>query len=167
MGARWKRVGVLAAVAFAALPGIAAAQNAPVSGSVPPALSLTVGGPVTLGPFLPGVAKDYSSTTTANVISTGGDGMLSVSDPSATNVGKMTNGSYALASPLQAGATSAGGVGGALAPITASTPLLTYTGPVSNDTVTLTLKQSIGVNEALRTGAYAKSLVFTLSTTTP
>ncbi len=34
-------------------------------------------------PFTPGVAKDYTATTTANVISTAGDATLSVVDPSA------------------------------------------------------------------------------------
>jgi len=167
MGARWKRVGVVAACAFAALPGVALAQSQPVSGSVSPALSLTMGPAVALGSFSPGQAKDYTATTTATIVSTAGDGTLSVADPSPTNVGKMTNGSYVLATALQAGATSPLGAGGALAPVTASTQLLTYTGPVSNDTVTLTFKQSILAAEALRTGGYAKSLVFTLSTTTP
>ena len=45
--------------------------------------------------------------------------------------------------------------------------LVTYGAPVSNDTVALAFKQSIGANEALRTGAYAKTLTFTLSTTAP
>jgi hypothetical protein len=39
--------------------------------------------------------------------------------------------------------------------------------PLSNDAVTIDFKQSIGANDALRTGAYAKTLTFTLSTTTP
>ena len=37
--------------------------------------------------------------------------------------------------------------------------------PVSNDAVTVTFKQAIGANDALRTGTYAKTLTFTLSTT--
>ena len=45
--------------------------------------------------------------------------------------------------------------------------MLTYSGPVSNDAVTLTFSQAIGANEALRTGSYSKTLTFTLSTTTP
>ena len=54
-------------------------------------------------------------------------------------------------------------VGGSAAP----TSLLTYTGPVSNDAVTVAFSQHIGANDALRTGSYSKSLTFTLSTTTP
>ena len=38
---------------------------------------------------------------------------------------------------------------------------------MSNDPVTVTFKQSIGANDALRTGNYSKTLTFTLSTTTP
>ena len=45
--------------------------------------------------------------------------------------------------------------------------LHTYGGPVSNDPVTIRLKQAIGASEALRTGAYAKTLTFTVSTTAP
>jgi hypothetical protein len=33
--------------------------------------------------------------------------------------------------------------------------------------VTVNFKQSIGANDALRTGTYSKTLTFTLSTTTP
>jgi hypothetical protein len=38
---------------------------------------------------------------------------------------------------------------------------------VSNDPVALTFEQAIGASEALRTGSYAKTLTYTLSTTTP
>ena len=47
------------------------------------------------------------------------------------------------------------------------TTLLTYPGPISNDTVTLNFRQPIAVTDALRTGAYSKTLTFTLSTTSP
>ena len=42
-----------------------------------------------------------------------------------------------------------------------------YAGPSTNDAVTVTFKQAIGADEALRTGTYAKTLTFTLSTTQP
>jgi hypothetical protein len=54
-------------------------------------------------------------------------------------------------------------VGGSSSPTT----LLTYAGPVSNDAATVGFKQSIGANDALRTGSYDKALTFTLSTTQP
>ena len=71
---------------------------------------------------------------------------------------------------MQASATSASGTGTTFAAVGGSanpTTLLTYTAPVSNDSVAMTFKQSIGAGEALRTGSYSKALVFTLSTTTP
>jgi hypothetical protein len=42
-----------------------------------------------------------------------------------------------------------------------------WAGPTSNEGVTVTFKQAIGANDALRTGSYSKTLTFTLSTTTP
>ena len=71
---------------------------------------------------------------------------------------------------MQATATSAAGTAAAGGPVggsAAPTTLLTYAGPTSNDAVTINFKQSIGANEALRTGTYSKTLTFTLSTTTP
>jgi len=138
--------------------------------TVPATLSLTTGTPATFGNFTPGLAKDYTGSTTANVISTAGDARLSVADPAATNTGHLVNGTFALPSTLQAKATSAAGTGAALADIgSSSTPtsLLTYGGPTSNDTVTLAFQQHIGAGDALRTGSYSKTLTFTLSTTTP
>ena len=40
-----------------------------VGGTVPATLSLTLGAPATFGAFTPGVAKEYTATTSANVIS--------------------------------------------------------------------------------------------------
>ena len=136
-----------------------------VGGTVPATLALTLGAPATFGAFTPGIAKDYSATTTATVISTAGDATLSVADPSATATGHLVNGTFSLPQTLMAAARTAAfaPVGGSAAPTT----LLTYTGPVSNDSVALNFKQSIGANDALRTGTYAKTLTFTLSTTTP
>ena len=144
-------------------------QSTPAA-TVPATLSMTLGTAPTFGAFTPGVARDYNASTTANVISTAGNGTLSVSDPSSTNTGKLVNGTFTLAQPLMASATSAGGTGAALAAVggsSAPTSLLTYGGPISNDSVTLAFRQSIGANEALRTGTYSKTLTFTLSTTTP
>src|SRR4051794_5439939 len=135
-----------------------------VGGSVPATLALTLGTPASFGAFTPGVAKDYTASTTANVISTAGDATLSVADPSSTATGHLVNGTFSLPSALQA---SAGGaladVGGSSAP----TALKTWSNPVSNDPVTVNFAQHVGANDALRTGSYAKTLTFTLSTTTP
>ena len=95
------------------------------------------------------------------MISTAGDAALSVADPAGT--GKLVNGAFTLPQALQVRANTA-----AFQPLGANPlTLLTYSGPVSNDVVTLAFKQVIGANDALRTGTYAKTLTFTLSTTSP
>ena len=50
-----------------------------VGGTVPATLSLTLGAPASFGAFTPGVAKEYTASTTANVISSAGDAALSAS----------------------------------------------------------------------------------------
>jgi hypothetical protein len=146
-----------------------AVQSTP-SATVPATLSLTLGTAPNFGAFTPGTGATYTASTTANVISTAGDGLLSVSDPSSTATGRLVNGAFSLAAPIMASATSAGGTGAAAAAVggsAAPTSLLTYTAPKSNDSVTLSFSQAVGQNEALRTGTYSKALTFTLSTTTP
>ncbi len=141
-----------------------------VVGTVPATLSLTLGTPSAFGAFIPGVDRDYTASVTASVTSTAGDATLSVADPSSTNTGKLVNGAFTLAQAVQAQASSAGGTGGPFAPVGGSanpTTLLTYNGPTTGDAITIGFKQSIGRNEALRTGAYSKTLTFTLSTTNP
>jgi hypothetical protein len=117
---------------------------------VPATLSLVLGAPVQFGAFTPGIAMEYSASTTATVISTAGDAALSVADPSTTATGRLVNGTFALTTPLQ-------GLG----------TIKTWAAPTSNEAVPVTFKQSIAANEALRTGVYSKTLTFTLSTTTP
>ena len=141
-----------------------------VSGTVPGTLSLTLAGPATFGAFTAGVARVYNANTMANVVSTAGEALLSVADPSSTATGHLVNGAFSLPSALQARARNAANtstaynnVGSSASPLN----LLTYSGPVSNDAVSLDFQQSIGANDALRTGTYSKTLTFTLSTTTP
>ena len=133
-------------------------------GTVPATLSLTIG-QASFGAFVPGVGRTYTASTMANVISTAGDALLSVSDPSSTNTGRLMNGTFSLAQTLQArvAPTALANVGGSAAP----TSLKTWTAPTSNEAVTVDFSQAIGANEALRTGTYSKTLTFTLSTTQP
>ena len=126
-----------------------------VGGTVPPTLSLALGPPASFGAFTPGVAREYSASTTANVISTAGDATLSVSDPSSNATGHLVNGSFSLRQPLR--------VAGRPLPAV----IQTWTGPVSNAAVMLAFQQAIGAGDPLRTGTYSKSLTFTLSTTSP
>ena len=104
------------------------------------------------------------------MISTAGNANLSVADPAATNTGQLVNGAFALPTKLQASASSAAGTGKPLADVGGSaspTSLLDYTNPISNDQVTLSFRQRINANDALRTGTYSKTLTLTLSTTQP
>jgi hypothetical protein len=139
--------------------------------TVPSVLSLTLGTPASFGALSPGVTKDYTASMTANVLSTAGDAALSVTDTSATATGHLVNGTYSLASPLQAAASSPAGVGSAFAPLSAVAgaplTLLTYSAAVSNDPVTLSFQQHVAATDPLRAGSYTKTLTFTLSTTTP
>ncbi len=119
-------------------PGVA-------GGTVPATLSLTLGAPASFGAFTPGLANDYTASTTATVTSTAGDATLGVSDP-----GHLVNGAFSLPAPLQVSGVPR-----------------TWSGPVSNDVLTLGFTQPIGAGDALRTGTYATTLTFTLSTTSP
>jgi predicted extracellular nuclease len=139
-------------------------KDGDVTGTVPATLALTLGTPVTLGPFIPGVGTDYTGTLTAKATSTAADALLTVADPSTNATGRLVNGVYALAQPLQLQA------GGQFAPLhTDGSPLAlkSWSGPVSNDATEIGVKQTIGANEGLRTGSYGKTLTFTLSTTNP
>ena len=134
-----------------------------VGGTVPATLSLSLGAPASFGAFTPGVDRTYDASTTATVTSTAGDATLSVTDPSSTAPGRLVNGSFSLSEPLRARANAS-----AFEPLSGSpTTLLTYAAPVSNDAVTVGFRQHIGASQPLRTGSYAKTLTFTLSTTNP
>jgi hypothetical protein len=133
-----------------------------VGGTVPATLSLSLGTAASFGAFTPGLAKDYDATMAADVVSTAGNAALSVADP--TGSGRLVNGGFSLPQPLQVKASSPLGTGGAFGPLGT---VLTYSTPASHDPVTVSFRQTIGANDALRTGSYAKTLTFTLSTTSP
>jgi hypothetical protein len=116
------------------------------------------------------VTNTYKASTTATVVSSAGDALLSVADPSSTATGHLVNGTFSLPQPLQARALNAANTGTAFNNVGSSASplnLLTWSAPVSNDNVTLEFSQLVNANDALRTGTYSKSLTFTLSTTTP
>ena len=113
---------------------------------MPATLSLTLGTRRELRRVPPGVARDYTASTTANVISTAGDATLT---------------------PLRPGPPDQRCVLARRSRCRSRCSKSTWNAPVSNDPVTIGFKQSIGANDALRTGAYSKTLTFTLSTTTP
>jgi hypothetical protein len=147
---------------------VASATGGP-SGSVSPTLSLSLGTPTaSLGSFIPGVAGVYSSTIAATVTSTAGDAALTVADPSSTATGHLVNGSFVMPQALQVRATNAANPSTVFAPLgTGPLALLSYSGPVSNDAVTFGFRQNVAATDALRTGAYGKTLTFTLATSNP
>ncbi len=120
-------------------------QDGAIGGTVPATLSLSLGPAASFGAFAPGADKSYDASTTATVTSTAGDAALSFSDP-----GHLSNGAFSLPEPLRVSLSKA-----------------SWTGPVSNDVVSIGFKQHISAGDALRTGSYGKTLTFTLSTTTP
>ena len=79
---------------------------------MPATLALTLGAPASFGAFTPGVAKDYTASTTANVISTAGDATLSVADPSRPPPATWSTARSRCRQPLQAAAGAASTVGG-------------------------------------------------------
>jgi hypothetical protein len=140
------------------------------TGTTAATLTLTLGAPPAFSPFVPGVAMDYLAAGSAVIDSTAGDATLTVADPSAVAPGHLLNGDAPLPTALQAGATSPNGTSTGYQPVPDTADpatLVTYAGPLANEPVTLSFKQTIGQTDALRTGSYAKALVFTLSTTNP
>jgi PKD repeat protein len=139
-----------------------------VMATVPTVLKLTVAPSTTLGSIAPGVTHDYTASVAAEVTSTAGNAALAISDSSSNAPGHLVNGTYALASPVEAKATNGTQTSAAFAAVGASPlTLLSYVAPVSSDQVTVGFRQSVSAGELLRAGAYNKTLTFTLSTTTP
>ena len=104
------------------------------------------------------------------MISTAGDALLSVADPSSTATGHLVNGTFSLPQPLQARARNAANTGTAYNNVGSSrlaAEPADLQRPGLQRPVTLRFSQLINANDALRTGAYGKTLTFTLSTTNP
>jgi len=149
---------------------VVVSTGGPVGGDTPATLQLTLGATPTFSPFVPGVNQSYTATTTAQVLSTAGNAALSVADASSDHTGHLVNGTYFLPAALEVGAsaappvTSTAPVGGSAAPTT----ILNWGNATAGvETITLMFKQNIVATDALRTGPYAKTLTFTLSTTAP
>jgi len=146
-------------------PGGEATAGGTVSGTVPGTLALALDGDGTasFGAFALGAERDYVASIGATASSSGEQNRLTIEDASASHPGHLVNGAYALAQPLQAQAAPGeyGDVGAA--PLT----LATFGQPLNAARVTLNLRQHIRGDEVLRTGAYGKTLKFTLATATP
>jgi hypothetical protein len=126
-------------------PGWATYADGTAGGTVPATLALSLGGPASFGAFRPGAQDEYTAQTTATVTSTAGEATLTASGPV-----QLRNGAFSLPQPLRT----------EIAPGS-------WSGPVSNGTAAITFRQAIGATDALRTGAYAATVTFSLSTTNP
>ena len=120
-------------------------QPATAGGTVAATLSLTLAGTPTFGAFTPGVTKEYTAAAKATVVSTAADATLTVSDP-----GHLANGAFSLPEPLRVELSKTA-----------------WSAPTANEEVDVAFKQLVKATDALRTGAYTRSLTFTLATTTP
>ena len=117
------------------------------------------------------MAKSYETAVAATVTSTAGNATLSVTDTEHDRPGHLVNGAFSLPAPLNVRAINATNPTQAYAPLAEATGtptnLLTYTGPINQDAVTIGFRQAIGATDVLRSGTYSKTLTFTLSTTAP
>ena len=87
-----------------------------------------------------------------------------------SGTGKLSNGSSEFASAILVRATNAANPSTAFAPLSGLTnpvTLLSYNTWFANDAVTIGFRQPITATEPLIAGGYAKTIRFTLSTTTP
>jgi sugar phosphate isomerase/epimerase len=142
-----------------------------VGGNVPSIMQLALTPAASFGTFVPGVARDYNTAIGGTVTTTTSNAALTMTDLSTTGPGVLENGTWKLASPLNWRFVAAGQTPlPAFAPLNGTNDphmLRSWSSPVTNEGMTLDLRQSIGANEVLRAGSYSKSLTFTLSTTTP
>ena len=137
---------------------------------MPLVLGMQITNPVAqLGSMVPGVARTYDASVTALLTSTAANAQLTVADVD-SGTGRLANGTTELASAIQVRATNTANPNTAYAPVPedgSRLRLLTFPAPFSAAPLTIWFKQSINATEPLLIGGYGKTLVFTLSATTP
>jgi PKD repeat protein len=144
-------------------------QEVGVGGVVPGVLSLEIKGSANFGAFVPAVSRDYTSSLAAVATSSATAAELTVRDPSAQATGHLVNRGHALAHPIQIRGKDADTTGpyADVPESGARLRLLSFPAPYSARPLTIDFKQSIDATESLAIGGYGKTLVFTLSATTP
>ena len=137
-----------------------------VSAIVPSTLGLAVN-PLVLGPFIPGVAQTYTGTTTATVTSSWPNATLSVYDEDAnTNTnGRLVNGASII--PTRLDVLNSTGAYQSIQASNQARVVATWATQVAGASATITMRQAIANNNVLVAGEYAKTLTYSLSTTTP
>ena len=151
-------VGVLL---LAAVPAYAQTE---VGGTVPSMLSLELDDPSGFASF-PAGPGEHELVVRARITSTANRAFVRVADgdvASGRRLGRMASGASVLDEPLEARVGS-----DPFQPLnTAIDPILAEFGPVSNERVTIRVRQRIGAGERPR-GTYTKTLLITLSSNAP
>ena len=145
-------------------------QEVGVGGVVPGVLALEIKGSANFGAFVPGVTRDYTASLAATATSSATAAELTVRDPSNQSTGHLVNSGHALAHPIQVRGKDADNTNTAYANVPENGSrlrLLSFPAPFSARPLTIDFKQSIDATEPLHIGGYGKTLVFTLSATTP
>ena len=127
-----------------------AAATQPVGGTVPATLALTLGAPATFGAFTPGVAQGLHGQHDGDRDLDRRRRDAHRRRPARTATGHLVNGAFSLPQPLQ-------GLGDGQDVDRPDLQRRRHDHVHSRSTA----------NDALRTGTYAKTLTFTLSTTNP
>jgi hypothetical protein len=126
---------------------------------------------VDFGKLLPGVATTYQKACLLTATSTAAASQLTAEDPSGEHTGHLVQGSYFLSEPLGVEASTTETEGGPSSAgkkaLTSKATLMSFASPFSKNGITATFSQAIKGKEGLHTGTYAKTIVLTLSTTTP
>ena len=135
---------------------------------MPSTLALAVN-PLTLPAFIPGVTQLYTGTTTATVTSSWPNAALSVYDPdtNTTNNGRLIHAGGASIIPRDMEVMNSTGAFQSIQNATQARTIATWATPVANTSTTITMRQQINNTDVLLSGEYAKTLTFSLSTTTP
>lgn len=152
------------AVGVLLLAAAPAAAQTDVGGSVPSMLELQLDDPSGFASF-PAGPGEHDLAVHARVTSTGNRAFLRVADgdiATGRRLGRMASSASVLDQPLEARVGS-----GAFQPLdTTIDPILAEFGPVSNERVTIRLRQRIDAGERPR-GTYDKTLLITLSSNAP
>ena len=152
------------AVGVLLLAAAPASAQTEVGGTVPSMLSLELDDPSGFASF-PAGPGEHELTVRARITSTANRAFVRAADgdvASGRRLGRMASSASVLDEPLEARIGS-----DPFQPLnTAIDPILAEFGPVSNERVTIRLRQRIGAGERPR-GTYTKTLLITLSSNAP
>jgi hypothetical protein len=155
---------VAVAVGVLLLAAVPAYAQTEVGGTVPSMLSLELDDPSGFASF-PAGPGEHELVVRARITSTANRAFVRVADgdvASGRRLGRMASGASVLDEPLEARVGS-----DPFQPLnTAIDPILAEFGPVSNERVTIRVRQRIGAGERPR-GTYTKTLLITLSSNAP